>query len=127
MAETITTDFGPYKHNESLNERAKALVGSNAKPNKFYIQISNQVMYKDEDGDTQYRPVTGDTYMCSMLDCVDTIEEAMCIVDEIELCAKTGVTSVTIEDHCTGQVYEKTLKEKIAYTEEIMDDTRLID
>ncbi len=121
---TIYGNLGVHTHIEKLEELAKKQVGDGKLPNKYYISVSNQILRPDPDNDnaTEYYPAAGTNYRSCMVDCVDSLEDAEDAAEAIILDFDTEVCSVQIEDRLTGQVYERTLEQrvKIEYKEVVL-------
>lgn len=115
-------------------ELAKKLVGDGKDPNMFFVTVSNDYMFFDEENNlTAYSdfpknaPVkVEDRIEVETFGPFDVFLDAMKKVDELDLSETTGSRYVMLEDRKVGLIYEKFLKaeKKIVWSEDSNDRTK---
>lgn len=127
IQETIST---PESVNESVklfNEEARVMVGDNKSPNIFFVTLGYGHIY-DEVEEESYSVPNTIQKNAETIAMVDTIEEAMKIVDQYELDMEEQdnmLTEINIEDRKHGTVYQKSIhKDAQGDLDEVISDDR---
>jgi hypothetical protein len=122
------------KGDQAVAKLATKVVGDGKEPNQFFVTMSNDYMYKNDENELVYY---SDSFINAPVKAEDHIEtetfgpfeelkDAMKKVDNIDLSETTGPRMVIVEDRKTGQIYEKFLQAEktIVWSDEINDDTK---
>lgn len=120
------------KGDKEVAALAKKVVGDGEEPNQFFVTVSNDYMYLNDENELVYysdsfkkAPVKAEDHIeVETFGPYDNSKEAKKKAEEIDLSETTGPRMVIIEDRKTGQIYERFLKaeKKIVWSDELNDD-----
>ena len=122
------------KGDKEAAELAKKVVGDGKDPNQFFVTVSNDYMFFNEEHNLTAYSDSPKTAPVKVEDHIevetfgpfDEFADAMKKVQELDLSETTGPRYIMMEDRKVGLIYEKFLKaeKKIVWSEDTNDSTK---